>query len=231
MKIKLLHKNDFYQNMLKEGVYDKYIFKCIFLAGGSGVGKSFISKNALTGYGLKVIDSDKAFEILMKKHDLSMKMPDAEQEKRDAVRAIAKNITAQFQDMYINGRLGIIIDGTGRDSNRLLELADKLKEIGYDCFMVMVTAEEDIAIQRNAKRERSVPVELLKQIHRQVMNNISKYSNYFGNNFRSFDTSDESKTSDIKSNLSKIIREFLSKPIKNPMAKLWIDYQLEKKKR
>jgi len=231
MKLSILYNDIFYGSLLNEGVFDKHIFKCIFLAGGSGVGKSFISNNALSGYGLKVVDSDKVFEILMNKQNLSLKMPDSEKTERDAVRDTAKKITVKFRDTYINNRLGIIIDGTGKDADELIGLSEKLKEIGYDTFMVLVTAEEDIAIERNAKRPRSVPVDLLKKIRKQVLGNISRYSNYFGNNFRLLDTSDESKTSDIKTNLSKIIRNFLNKGITNPSAKVWIDSELEKRKR
>ena len=55
-----------------EAVNDPYIFKAVFLAGGPGSGKSFINKNLMTQFGgMKTINSDIAFEALMKKSNLN----------------------------------------------------------------------------------------------------------------------------------------------------------------
>ena len=97
---------------LHEGVYDKGIFKAFFLAGGPGSGKTFVTAQAFAGTGLRVINSDRAFENAMKKAGLSLKMPDSEQEVRDMVRARAKATTQKMLDLSLDGRLGIIIDGT-----------------------------------------------------------------------------------------------------------------------
>ena len=47
---------------LIEGVYDPNIFKAFFLAGGPGSGKSFVVRRATGGLGLKIVNSDTAFE-------------------------------------------------------------------------------------------------------------------------------------------------------------------------
>ena len=53
---------------LEEGVNDPAIFKAVFLAGGPGSGKSFVvGKSALTSFGLKLVNSDNAFEQALKK--------------------------------------------------------------------------------------------------------------------------------------------------------------------
>ena len=50
---------------IMEGVNDPSIFKAVFLAGGPGSGKSFVvGKTGLTALGLKLINSDPAFEKL-----------------------------------------------------------------------------------------------------------------------------------------------------------------------
>ena len=46
-----------FQQYITEGVYDPSIFKAFFLAGGPGSGKSWVSTRALSGMGLKVIDT------------------------------------------------------------------------------------------------------------------------------------------------------------------------------
>ena len=54
-------------DLLKEGVYDKSILKAIFMAGGPGSGKSFVTRGLFgipkvtpttSAYGLKVVNSD-----------------------------------------------------------------------------------------------------------------------------------------------------------------------------
>ncbi len=47
--------------ILREGVYDPGIFKAFFLAGGPGSGKTFVTRNAFGGTGLRQINSDSAF--------------------------------------------------------------------------------------------------------------------------------------------------------------------------
>ena len=87
---------------LSEGVYDPGIFKAFFMAGGPGSGKSYVAKKVTPGLGLK-------------KAGLSAKMPDSEAERRDPIRAVAKRVTGNAMDIYIKGRLGLVIDATARD--------------------------------------------------------------------------------------------------------------------
>ena len=79
---------------LQEGLYDPNIFKAFFLAGGPGSGKSYVAGRTTGGTGLKSVNSDEAFEYLLKKAGLSLKMPPEQQEPRDIVRDRAKEITA-----------------------------------------------------------------------------------------------------------------------------------------
>ena len=52
-----------FKTFIEEGVNDPAIFKAVFLAGGFGGGKSFIvGKTGLPVLGLKVVNSDDAFE-------------------------------------------------------------------------------------------------------------------------------------------------------------------------
>ena len=60
---------------LQEGLNDPNIFKAFFLAGGPGSGKSYVVRKTTGGTGLKVVNSDDAFEKLLKDANLSLKMP------------------------------------------------------------------------------------------------------------------------------------------------------------
>ena len=121
---------------LQEGVYDPNIFKAFFLAGGPGSGKSYVVRKTTGGTGLKVVNSDDAFESLLKKAGLSLKMPKSEEEPRDAVRARAKELTAMKKSNYLEGRLGLIIDGTGREADKIIRQHRALKELGYDTCLL-----------------------------------------------------------------------------------------------
>ena len=62
-------------DQLQEGVYDPNIFKAFFLAGGPGSGKSFVVRKTTGGLGMKVVNSDTAFEKLLKEKARSQIKP------------------------------------------------------------------------------------------------------------------------------------------------------------
>ena len=84
--------NSFIQH-LSEGLYDPGIFKAFFLAGGPGSGKTFVTSSAFAGSGLKLVNSDIAFERGLKKANLSLNMPAEDTYFRDIVRKSAKRLT------------------------------------------------------------------------------------------------------------------------------------------
>lgn len=211
---------------LSEGVNDPAIFKVVFLAGGPGSGKSFMAKKTgLQSMGFVTINSDDAFEHMMRKGGLDFKMPESEKQQRDAVRDVAKATTNKKQDLALQGRLGLVIDGTGKDYDKIKKLKDKLEKLGYDSSMLFINTDLDTALTRNAKRDRSVPEDMAKQLWSDVQNNIGKFQQEFGSNFHVVDNSEgadfESQTNTAFKNISKWSK---SAP-KNPVAKEWINSQ------
>ena len=77
-------------NELQEGLQDPNIFKAFFLAGGPGSGKSYVVRKTTGGTGLRVVNSDDAFESLLQKAGLSLKMPPEEEEPRDMLVIVQK---------------------------------------------------------------------------------------------------------------------------------------------
>ena len=167
------------QAFLNEGVYDKGIFKAFFLAGGPGSGKSFVTQAAFAGIGLKVVNSDTIFERELLKANMSLKMPDEEAYFRDKIRAKAKLTAGSQLDAYVNGRLGLVIDATGRDKSVIGRQYSMLKAIGYDCYMIFVNTSLDVALMRNELRPRSVPEYLVKNSWNKVQANIGSFQNIF----------------------------------------------------
>ena len=210
---------------LQEGLYDPNIFKAFFLAGGPGSGKSFVTNRAFGGTGLKTINSDNAFERSLKKNGLSLKMPENEAEARDIIRDRAKAMTGSQLDLSIKGRLGLVIDGTGRDYDKIKEQKALLDLLGYDCYMVFVNTSLEVALERNSKRERSVPEYITKKSWTQVQSNIGKFQNLFGmSNMVIVDNnkSDNELTTIVMNKVSKSVRRLLSNKIQSYTAKRWM---------
>jgi len=214
---------------LQEGVYDPNILKAFFLAGGPGSGKSYVVKRTTGGLGMKIVNSDDAFEKLLKDAGLSLKMPPEEEEPREKVRGRAKEITAKRQANYIEGRLGLIIDGTGREYDKISKQARELEGLGYDTHMIFVNTSIDVALERNAKRARSVPTPIVVNSWKATQANIGKFQNFFGNNFIILDNNDADE--DMMMRIFKRVRKLANKKVQNHRGKAWIANELRKKKR
>jgi predicted kinase len=220
--------------ILREGVYDPGIFKAFFLAGGPGSGKTFVTRSAFGGTGLKLVNSDAAFERAMKKAGLSLKMPDAEEYFRNIVRAKAKMTTATQLDTYIQGRLGLVIDATGRDINVINNQKSMLDLVGYDSYMVFVNTSLEVALERNKNRPRSIPEYIVKDSWNGVQANIGKFQRIFSpNRFLIIDNNKSEKelVSLTLRTASKFIRSQLRNKPQNLTAKQWIANELMAKRR
>ena len=214
---------------LQEGVYDPNIFKAFFLAGGPGSGKSYVVRQTTGGTGLKIVNSDPAFENLLKKAGLSLKMPPEEFERKEVVRAHAKKITSKRQANYLDGRLGLVIDGTGRQSNKILRQKASLEELGYDTYMIFVNTSIDVALQRNEKRARSLQPSFVVQSWKDVQANIGAFNNMFRQGFIVVDNNDADDY--VFQTVWKRIQGLLRKKVTNTRATNWIAMELAKKKR
>jgi shikimate kinase len=214
-----------YEQILSEGLYDPNIFKAFFLAGGPGSGKSFVARNVFTGTGLKLVNSDIVLENSLKKSNLSLSMPDEEQYFRDILRTRAKAIVDNQIDLYVKGRLGLVIDATGRDYNIISRQFSALQLLGYDCYMVFVNTSLEVALERNSKRERVVPEYITKNSWQSVQNNIGRFQNLFG--LTNFVVVDNSKSEQelvtlTMNKVNSVVRRFLGTPIKSYIAKRWM---------
>ena len=220
--------------ILAEGVYDPGIFKAFFLAGGPGSGKTFVTKTAFAGTGLKVVNSDTIFERGLKKANLSLKMPDEEEYFRNVVRQRAKTTSATMLDTYMEGRLGLVIDATGRDKNIIQRQHAMLTNIGYDSYMIFVNTSLDVALERNKNRPRSIPEYIVTNSWNGVQANIGQFQRIFSPNkmlILDNNRSEKELVSQTLSQAAKFIRSQLRVRPDNYIAKQWIAKELEAKKR
>ena len=233
-----------FQSFVQEGVFDPGIFKAIFLAGGPGSGKSYVAGKTTGGLGLKLVNSDNTLERLLIKHnvplDFTTMSPD-ETAKKDLLRTRAKELTfGQLKvkafkgrgalDYYIAGRLGLVIDGTGKDFDDIHRQASYLKKMGYDTYMIFVNTSEQVAQQRNLERPRKLKPEKVKQFWEEVQQNIGKFQAYFRpSNFIVVDNNKAGE--DVFKQVSKRIRGLVKKKVTNPIAVQWIAMQMQSRRK
>jgi cytidylate kinase len=222
-------------NQVEEGVYDPHIFKAVFMAGGPGSGKSYIATSRiLKGGGLKIVNSDDIFEYKMKKAGLDHGDPEVIYSPQgQEVRNQAKQMTGRMEDRYLDGRLGLIIDGTGRDVDKIARAKEKLVTMGYSCIMVFVNTSLDIAQERNLERERVLPADEVEKMWNAVQNNMMKFQQLFGDGkFQIVDNNGGLEDPERAENFRKVeknITAFISRPPSNRYAKKWIDTETRKK--
>ena len=214
---------------LQEGLYDPNIFKAFFLAGGPGSGKSYVVKKTTGGTGLKSVNSDEAFEHLLTKAGLSLKMPPEEFERKEVQRARAKEITAARKANYLEGRLGLIIDGTGKNADKILKQKAGLEELGYDTYMIFVNTSLDVALKRNAARSRSLAEPIVVKSWKDVQANIGKFSNMFRAGFIVVDNNNAGE--EIFASVWKRVRGLLRRKVQNTRATNWMAAELARKQR
>jgi len=245
---------DFKQNLL-EGVYDPGIFKAFFLAGGAGSGKSYSAEKATgsaagkfewhpsmdtnkmkpgkTGpYGLKVVNSDEQLEFgLMKAkmHSDMTKYSDAETMEKERIRKKGKKITKKREQLWINGRLGLIIDGTAKNPAKLSVTKQDLEAVGYSTYMIFVNTSLDIALQQNAGRKRRLKDEVIRATWAEVQLVKDELANLFPGRFVEIVNNRAGEDVFRKSFVE--IGKLIKRPPSSPLAKAWIAHELESKAR
>lgn len=219
-----------FNQFISEGVNDPAIFKAIFLAGGPGSGKSFIAgKTGLPSLGYRVVNSDDAFEAAMKKAGLKLDPESIYSEKGQAIRGRAKLLTGKKQELYLKGRLGLVIDGTGRDHEKLRRQAKLMQSMGYDTMMLFVNTDKETALKRNRERERSLPDAEVSKMWETIQSNIGMFQTFFGK--QKFLVVDNSDGKDYKKETLRAYRDavkFTNKPPESRLARNWIDKQRSK---
>ena len=239
-----------FESFLQEGVNDPGILKAFFMAGGPGSGKSYVAaelfalpqndKFQTVSYdtGLKLVNSDAAFEILLKKNAIDMaklmSLKDKDPQEWDramALRDRAKKITKGTKEMYIQGRLGMIIDGTGKNYGKIEGQVKRLRDLGYDCYMVFVNTSLEVALERNNARARKLPEDMVTKMWDEVQQNLGKFQRLFkSKRFEIVDNSEYGDTTPIDL-VAKEINGFMKQPVSNPIGKQWIETEKEKNKR
>jgi len=219
---------------LSEGVYDPGILKAFFTAGGPGSGKSYVTGKAGLGkfspLGIKIINSDAQYEKLLADAKMEMTPANIFSKRGQKIRKRAKELTQAMRSGYVDGRLGLLIDGTGKDYDKIQMTSNSLRKIGYDTFMIFVNTSLDVAQKRNLMRARKLEPKQVTKMWNAVQQNIGKFQIHFGRkNIIILDNNDENES--LIEGLFVRIKKLINEPLINTIGKEWIASELEKKKR
>jgi len=191
MKFKAIYEN--LLNLYTEGVYDPHIFKVIFMTGPMGAGKSTIAQKLIGGTGLRSLNLDNFNELMIKKGQV----PDGKLT-GDQLQNSWEKVQKQKVN-FLDGRLGLLVDGSGRNVEDIKENLQNLLNMGYDAACIMVNVpdvEETITrAQRRAAEQkekygvgRNIPQDFQRTTHEQIQKNIPTLQKIFQNNFFYIDT-------------------------------------------
>lgn len=211
---------------MAEGVNDPHIFKCILLFGPMGAGKSTVARPLLSHTGLRSVNLDNFNEMFIKKGQVPTGHLSPDQLEK------SWQLSQTQQQNFTDGRLGIIIDGSGRNPDTAIGVIEKLMPLGYEFMMIFVNVSEATSIARQQSRAdkqqqqwgvgRQVEPELAKDTYDQVQKNLAKYSAYFGP--QRFVYVDNEKTPDL-TQATKKVDAFLRTPVTQPEALEWVQTQ------
>ena len=123
----------------------------------------------------------------------------------------------------------MIIDGTGHDFGKIQRMKADLEADGYDTYMVFVNTSLEVAQKRNQERDRVLPPDLLEKSWKDVQKNLGSFQALFKNNFVIVDNSNHLTPKQAEAKfvplVTKVIRKFVAKPIKNKLGKMWVAKQ------
>lgn len=127
--------------------------KLVIMAGLPGSGKSYVRKTVYKD--MEVIDCD----------EIKKTLPGYNPKDPDGVHAQSKVLEAQEIHKALGAGKSFVYDTTATNWAKLVKLIGDAHEMGYTVELCYVRVSLSTAIARNAARERTVPVDLIKEKH------------------------------------------------------------------
>lgn len=213
--------------LITEGIYDTGILKAVFIAGAGGSGKTKVAREMFGGSAFKFIDADRHLERFLKLADVPLSQAGT----RYDLFLKARDLRNVELENYAKRRLGLVIDSTGWAYGRVAEPVQRLRALGYDCYMVVVATSLETALKRNKERGeaggRSVPDNYVRDAWEGLNYNIRNYRALFGKKFffeinNDAARSDAEWSSDVAPQLTKLASKLTGKPLSNPVGVAWL---------
>jgi len=211
-----------FRHVMLESINDKFLFKYVFLAGGPGSGKSYITNSMFSGQPVVIVNSDDIFETLLTRHNLPFHIDSSNVEiydKQMEVRNSAIDMTYERMEKWVNGMLPLVIDGTGRNFDRISYQKRALNDVGYDTYMIFINTSLDVALQRVFNRERKLSSSFVIDTWQAVQNNMGRFQDLFSSDgFKIVDNTNElsgRSKEQFEDYLMRLSMKILHEPLKN----------------
>lgn len=200
---------------ISEGPYDPHIFKAVFMAGSPGAGKTTVARMLFAGTGLKTLNVDQFWQFYQKKG--------------------RQGNYERFWELYkaregplVHEKLGLLIDGTGKNPQVIKTLKGSLTQQGYESIMVYVNVDIETTIKRANQRAndpqspdhgRHIDREFIKTTWDRLNAGRKDLERIFGDSFFEVDNSGSSPNI---AQTEKAVRRWLSAAPQNPVAQEWL---------
>jgi adenylate kinase family enzyme len=210
------------ESIVDEGVNDPHIFKAVAMIGPMGAGKSTIATQLVGGSGLRSLNLDNFNELLIKQGKVAGGMLSPDQLERNW------ELTQKQKGNWVGERMGMLIDGSGRNVEGLVKPLTELEKLGYDTLVILVNVSLETSLQRQQSRAakqaaqfgqgRNVPLDLAKSSYAQIQQNIPKLRQLYGNRLLIINNEGAVDLSQEK----KVVDRFMIAPPSKPAAIEWI---------
>lgn len=213
---------------LDEGVHDPHIFKAVFMAGSPGSGKSTIANKLFKGSGLKPLNVDDYYNYMRTTNKIKGNPEEDYPRAWEKYRVREKN--------YLDGRLGLIIDGTGKNTDKIRTLKHGLETLGYETAMIFINTTLEVSLSRAEYRAskpgkdfgRDIDPRFIEDTWKRTQRGLGELQGMFGQRFYIIDNN---RGEPDLSYVQKSMKNWLDAPVHNHAAREWIKNEHQAKQR
>jgi len=141
----------------------------------------------------------------------------------EAPRAKAKRWYGKREEMWTKERLGLLLDGTAKNYEKIARKKAQLEALGYDTMMLFLNTSLPVALERNRKRGRRLPDSMVEATWRAAQKAKERYGGLFGKNYFEHDNTEYGP---FPGPARKEMKSFVKRPISNPIGQRWVVEQL-----
>ncbi len=164
----------------------------MFIAGGPGAGKSFITRNLIDLNNVKEFNVDQVRVMTAKKlwgeeWEENISTPEGYQEilNKTYTTSDPRNLTVRFLKQFLETErdqpVNVVYDAGGGQEQVMKDVWSIAKENGFNTTLVYVRTPLELAQIRNSERPRSLPADMVAQYHQKVKDNMRNMIPLFDN--------------------------------------------------